>query len=119
MPAIIFEKGINRTTFSFDQSAETTVSQDGAETKSYTCKQVIFNGLPIENNIKQAVMASEFPNDLELKLVNEYNSERRIADGLSATAAKSYLSASAKVARYYAFLDRRAEVFRQIEQAVG
>ena len=101
--AIVFEKVIARVTYNYDFAPVTR--EDGSEDETY--KSVQYGGTPSSNGIKKAVLEAEFPVAFEQKLVNEYNAAvlGLLPEG----------DAEKAVAKYRAFLSRRAELFAQVE----
>ena len=104
-PNVIESRGDGSFLYNYDILPEVVPGNIGLpDREGFICSQVIINEEPIKKAVKKAVIESEFSDDEEKKLINDFN-----AFSIGALTDEKYQN------NYYAFLDRRKAIKEMID----
>lgn len=105
-PSAVVRERNGRVVVRYNIATETIANEDGGEQTIYTYDEVVTHEPVSANKILKAVLAEEYGEDYELKLVNEWNA---VQLGLSED------EDGAKEAKYKAYLTARAALKTEID----
>ena len=94
-------------------NGEITIVNEQTETscRMYRYKTIRIEGIRTANHILQQIMSALFPDNVEMKFLNEYNAAKIGLAGGSATSAE----AKVKIAAYREFLEERMRIKAMVD----